>query len=67
LSPRGGIALVRAAQAWAFMAGHRGVHPEDVQAVLGAVVAHRLDPSARARSGPYTAPGEAILNAVPAS
>jgi MoxR-like ATPase len=44
LSPRGGIALVRAAQAWALMSGHRGVHPEDVQAVLGAVVAHRLEP-----------------------
>src|SRR6516164_6409728 len=34
LSPRAGIALVRAAQAWALMSGHPGVHPEDVQAVL---------------------------------
>ena len=45
LSPRGGIALVRAAQAWALMNGHKGVHPEDVQAVLQGVVAHRLEPN----------------------
>ena len=44
LSPRGGIALVRAAQAWALISGHGGVHPEDVQAVLGGIVAHRLQP-----------------------
>ena len=42
LSPRGGIALLRAAQAWALVIGHSGVHPEDLQAVLGSVVAHRL-------------------------
>ena len=42
LSPRGGIALLRAAQAWALVKGHSGVHPEDLQAVLGSVVAHRL-------------------------
>jgi MoxR-like ATPase len=44
LSPRGGIALVRAAQAWALMSGHGGVHPEDVQAVMGSILAHRLEP-----------------------
>ncbi len=43
LSPRGGMALLRAAQAWALLAGHAGVHPEDVQAVLGGIVAHRLE------------------------
>jgi MoxR-like ATPase len=42
LSPRAGIALVRAAQAPALIAGHDGVHPEDVQAVLPSVVRHRL-------------------------
>ena len=64
LSPRGGIALVRAAQAWALMAGHRGVHPEDVQAVLGAVVAHRLEAVGESalRPGPR---GQALLDAVP--
>lgn len=44
LSPRAGIMLLRAAQAWALLAGHRGVLPEDVQAVLPAVVGHRLQP-----------------------
>jgi MoxR-like ATPase len=62
LSPRGGMALVRAAQAWALMAGHAGVHPEDVQAVLPCIVAHRLEPVSVERSGN---PGKAILAAVP--
>src|SRR5262245_55962188 len=38
LSPRAVIALLRAAQAWALMHTHPGVLPEDVQAVLPAVV-----------------------------
>jgi MoxR-like ATPase len=62
LSPRGGMALVRAAQAWALMAGHAGVHPEDVQAVFPCIIAHRLEPVSVDRSGD---PGKAILTAVP--
>jgi MoxR-like ATPase len=42
LSPRGARDLVSASRAWAFIHGHAGVHPEDVQAVFGAVAAHRL-------------------------
>jgi MoxR-like ATPase len=42
LSPRGGLALCRAAQAWAMLDGRTGVIPEDVQAVFAAVVKHRL-------------------------
>ena len=42
LSPRGGLALRRAAQAWALVEGRSGVIPEDVQAVFAAVVNHRL-------------------------
>ncbi|MDD5275618.1 MAG: MoxR family ATPase [Methylovulum sp.] len=42
LSPRGGLALLRAAKAWAFMAQRDAVIPEDVQAVLAAVVGHRV-------------------------
>ena len=49
LSPRASIALLRAAQAWALIHGHPGVLPEDVQAVLGAVVGHRLKPRDDAR------------------
>jgi MoxR-like ATPase len=42
LSPRGGLALLRAAKAWALMAERDSVLPEDVQAVLAAVAGHRL-------------------------
>ncbi|MCB1664345.1 MAG: AAA family ATPase [Pseudomonadales bacterium] len=42
LSPRGSIAVVRAARTWAFMEGREHALPEDVQAVLPAVVEHRL-------------------------
>ena len=42
LSPRAGLALRRAAQAWALLEGRSGVLPEDVQAVFPAVVNHRL-------------------------
>ena len=42
LSPRAGIALRRAAQAQAWLAGRDHVRPADVQAVLGPVVDHRL-------------------------
>ena len=43
LSPRAAQGLVRAAQAWALIAGERSVFPEHVQAVLPAVAAHRLE------------------------
>jgi MoxR-like ATPase len=42
LSPRAGLALMHAAQAWALMHGHAGVLPEDVQAVMAHVIGHRL-------------------------
>jgi MoxR-like ATPase len=42
LSPRAGVALVRAGQAWALIDGRDFVLPEDVQAILPAVAAHRL-------------------------
>jgi len=50
LSPRGGLALLRAARAWAVLEGRALVIPEDVQAVADAVIGHRvrLAPEARA-------------------
>ena len=42
LSPRAGLALLRAAQSWAMMAGRKQVLPEDVQAIAPSVVGHRL-------------------------
>jgi MoxR-like ATPase len=58
LSPRAGQGLLRAAQAWAYLAARAAVLPEDVQAVLPAVVAHRLerrDPAGDAGSGDVAA------------
>jgi MoxR-like ATPase len=45
LSPRAGLSLVRASQAWALMEGRDAVIPEDVQAVFPHVAAHRLQAS----------------------
>jgi len=42
LSPRAGLALVRAAQAWTLLEGRSAVLPEDVQAVFTQVAGHRL-------------------------
>ena len=42
LSPRAALALLAAARAWAFIDGRAMVLPEDVQAVLYGVAAHRL-------------------------
>ncbi len=44
LSPRAAIALLQAARAWAALEGRNYVLPEDVQAVLVPVAAHRLRP-----------------------
>jgi MoxR-like ATPase len=64
LSPRAAIALLRAAQAWALMLGHVGVLPEDVQAVLPAVVGHRLKPREEGRFKSAGEIGEFVLKAV---
>ncbi len=49
LSPRGAQALVAAARAHAFVAGHPGVYPDDVQSVFAAVAGHRLKPAGSTR------------------
>jgi MoxR-like ATPase len=65
LSPRAVIALLRAAQSWALMQGHPGVLPEDVQAVLAAVVGHRLAPRDESRFRGAAQVGQHVLEAVP--
>jgi MoxR-like ATPase len=65
LSPRAVIALLRAAQSWALMHAHVGVLPEDVQAVLGAVVGHRLAPRDESRFRGAAEIGRHVLEAVP--
>lgn len=42
LSPRGAMALLKAAKTWAFMHERAYVVPEDVQYLFSAVVAHRI-------------------------
>lgn len=58
LSPRGSIAVVRAARAWAYMQGRQHAVPEDVQAILPAVVEHRL----RANTDAEGRTGAALVN-----
>ena len=62
LSPRAGLSIRRAAQAWALLDGRTGVIPEDVQAVFPAVVNHRLLATSEREAGAPTA--EEILAAV---
>ncbi len=62
LSPRGGISLIRSAQAWALLHGRRHVVPEDIQAVFVAVAGHRLQPAAGNESG--SAAAQALLASV---
>lgn len=52
LSPRAGLALLRAARSWALMHGRQMALPEDIQAVGVAVMGHRLG------SGGFNATGE---------
>jgi MoxR-like ATPase len=49
LSPRGAQALVAAARAFAYVAKHSGVYPDDVQAVFAAIAGHRLKPAGSTR------------------
>ena len=63
LSPRAGLALLRAAKAHALLLGRTHVVPEDVQTLFIAVAGHRLVPEAEASNGPALA--RAILQTVP--
>jgi MoxR-like ATPase len=64
LSPRAAIGMLRAAQAWALINDHSGVFPEDVQAVLGATVGHRLKPRDESTGRNAMEIGEFVLKAV---
>ena len=60
LSPRAAIALLQAARAWAALEGRNHVLPEDVQAVLLPVAAHRLRPL-RSSSGSAASSRDLVL------
>ncbi|MDO8374424.1 MAG: MoxR family ATPase [Pseudomonadota bacterium] len=64
LSPRAGIALVRAARAQAFLSGRDYVAPDDIVAVLPQTVAHRLIPVSDAGRGSVEQV-RAMIEAVP--
>lgn len=51
LSPRAGLALLRAAKAWALIDGRDYALPEDVQAVLPSVTGHRLRAAGEDQAG----------------
>jgi MoxR-like ATPase len=64
LSPRAGIAVIRAAKAQALLQGRDYVAPDDVQAILPQTIAHRLIPSGDAGRGAVEQV-RAMLEAVP--
>ncbi|AJE15076.1 AAA family ATPase [Stutzerimonas balearica] len=66
LSPRGSLALLAAARAWAYLDRRDYVIPEDVQAVLPAVLGHRLRESADASGHGGGALVQWLLREVPA-
>ena len=65
LSPRAGQGLIRAAQAWTYLASRNAVLPDDVQAVLPAVVAHRLERRDPTGSSDGLAIANELIRAVP--
>lgn len=64
LSPRAGIAVLRAAKAQALLSGREYVAPDDVQAVLPQAIAHRLVPTGDSGRGALEQV-RAMLQAVP--
>jgi len=64
LSPRAGIAMLRAARARALLSGRTYVAPDDVRAILPQTIAHRLIPTGDAGRGAVEQV-RAMLDAVP--
>ena len=67
LSPRGGIALLKAAKAWALIDGKDFVIPEHVKAVLPSVVNHRLIPTSDELNSKNKLPSDLISESIPIS
>jgi MoxR-like ATPase len=65
LSPRAAIGLLHASQSWALIEGRSSVLPEDVQAVLPALVGHRLRLAGEASPASSLATGRRIIESVP--
>lgn len=65
LSPRAGISLLRAARAWALVEDREMVLPEDVQAVAGNVLEHRLDPEGTRVKGDQFRSTQLLIRSIP--
>jgi MoxR-like ATPase len=65
LSPRAGLALLHASQAWALMNGRDMVLPEDIQAIGIAVMAHRLGHNIEQPGQSGRTLADALLSSVP--
>ena len=65
LSPRAGLAVLRAARAWALMGGRAAVLPEDVQRVLPSVIGHRLRSNEDGEGQSGLGLAQRLLQAVP--
>jgi len=65
LSPRAGIAVLNAAKAWAIIASHQHVLPEDIQAVLPSVIGHRLQFNYEVSDKQALQPAEYLIQHVP--
>lgn len=67
-SPRGSLHLMRGAQAFAAIHGHEFVRPDDVKAMAGAVLGHRVLPRAELRAKGLTTEEviDSLLSRVPA-
>lgn len=59
LSPRAGLAVVRASRAWAVMNGRNHVEPGDVKAVFATVAGHRLTPADQ-----HSKPAESLIESL---
>jgi MoxR-like ATPase len=67
MSPRGSAALARSAQAWALIDGRDFVLPEDVQAILPAVLDHRVQACSAHLDESRGKPSELLLSRVSVS
>lgn len=65
LSPRGAMALLKAAKTWAYMHDRAYVVPEDIQHLFSAIVAHRLIPKGAAQTFAQEHLAQKILTSVP--
>jgi len=65
LSPRGSLAMLRCAQAWAYIDGRDAVIPEDIQTILPASVTHRLRQTGEQTGNQSSNIAKQLLESVP--